>query len=80
MERKADKVTMTANGITQEFEVSHAERILRMPRNGGWKLQDTNYQFINNGIIRTNKRGNKKPFTQGFTGEGSETSEQTEVS
>lgn len=32
--------------ITKEFEISHAERILRMPNNGGWRLSDdSRYQF-----------------------------------
>lgn len=33
-------------GRTQDFEVAHAERILRTPDNGGWRLPDDSpYQF-----------------------------------
>lgn len=51
------------NGTTHEFEISHAERILRMPHNGGWELPE-NSQFnfdFENGF--TNKR-NKKSDNQ----------------
>lgn len=36
----------TAKGRKQEFEVNHAERILRDPSNGGWRLpEDSPYKF-----------------------------------
>lgn len=35
---KITKVKLEANGIVQEFNVDHAERLLRMPNNGGWKI------------------------------------------
>lgn len=40
------------SGTTQEFEINHAERILRMPNNGGWVLPvDGPYLFsTKNGI------------------------------
>lgn len=47
--------------ITEEYEINHAERILRMPNNGGWQLpEDSEYKFdFNNGIgYRENKKGN----------------------
>lgn len=39
-------------GTTQEFEINHAERLLRMPNNGGWVLpKDSSYTFsLKNGI------------------------------
>lgn len=52
-------VLETANGTRQEFEINHAERILRHPDNGGWKLPDDSpYQFdYYDGITkRTNTR------------------------
>jgi hypothetical protein len=44
---------------TQEFEINHAERLLRMPNNGGWVLpKDSPYIFsTKNGIgFRPNKK------------------------
>lgn len=41
------------------FDVDHAERILRMPINGGWKLADERFVFdLENGI--TTKRNKAK--------------------
>jgi len=58
MNAKTTAVTLVANGVTEEFEFSHAERILRMPRNGGWHLpDDSKYEFVNNGLQR---RGDKE--------------------
>lgn len=46
-----------ANGVTQDFEFSHAERILNMPRSG-WKLPDNStYEFKDNAL---HVRGDKK--------------------
>lgn len=36
----------------QEFGLEHAERILRMPNNGGWKLADSNFIREKNGDIK----------------------------
>lgn len=46
-------ITLQCEGVAKEFEVNHAERILRMPKNGGWKLPDNSpYQLDkNNGLI-----------------------------
>ena len=58
MNAKTTTVTLVANGVTREFEFSHAERLLRMPRNGGWELpKNSNYEFVDDGLRR---RGNKK--------------------
>ena len=58
MNAKTTTVTLVANGVTRQFEISHAERLLRMRNNGGWELPaNSNYEFIDNGIRR---RGNKK--------------------
>ena len=46
-------------GTTQEFEINHAERLLRMPNNGGWVLPaDSQYIFnVKNGIgLRNDKK------------------------
>lgn len=52
-------VRLTANGITQEFTIEHAERLLSMPNNGGWKLNDKDYYLKGNVIFRTNRKINK---------------------
>ena len=53
MNAKTTIVTLTANGVTQAFEISHAERLLRMPNNGGWHLpEDSKFEFVNNGLQR----------------------------
>jgi len=53
MNAKTTTVTLVANGVTREFELTHAERLLRMPNNGGWQLpQDSKFEFIDNGLRR----------------------------
>lgn len=49
----------TASGTQREFEINHAERILRAPENGGWKLPDNSpYQFdYYNGITKRTNQG-----------------------
>lgn len=50
---KKTVVTLVANGVERDFELSHAERLLRMPRNGGWELpENSNYEFVNDGLQR----------------------------
>jgi hypothetical protein len=60
MTKRDDKVILVVpqHNMEQEFEVSHAERLLRMKRNGGWVLpSDSKFEFNQtNGIKR---RGNK---------------------
>jgi hypothetical protein len=67
MAKKQDSLILGVqlpNGkIRQEpFSVEHAERILRMPNNGGWGLPiDSEYQFdTENGITRSTQGGTKK--------------------
>lgn len=52
-------VLETADGKTQEFDINHAERILRMPNNGGWRLPDNSpYQFdYYDGITKRTSQG-----------------------
>ena len=39
--------------VTKDFEIAHAERILKMPNNGGWKLpKDSKFTFDNENGIR----------------------------
>lgn len=62
MGAKTTKVTLVCNvnGKTQEFEISHAERLLRMRNNGGWELpENSTFNFdLNNGF--TSKRNKTK--------------------
>jgi len=51
-----------SNNHKQEFDINHAERLLRMPNNGGWTLPDDSpYQFEqNNGITIKQSVGTSK--------------------
>lgn len=44
-------------GVTEDFEISHAERLLRMQNNGGWFIPQTSkYEFNGYDInIRANQ-------------------------
>lgn len=49
--KEITRVELQAGDLTREFEFSHAERILLMPRNGGWKLpKDSPYKLLKNGL------------------------------
>lgn len=55
------KLVCPTHGLTDEFGINHAERLLRMPNNGGWQLpENTPFEFsIENGIrYKTHKKGN----------------------
>ncbi|MCM1077864.1 MAG: hypothetical protein NC344_06840 [Bacteroidales bacterium] len=58
MNGKVTRVTLRCNalGVTEEFEITHAERILNMRNNGGWVLEDSNYIFKNGALIRGYKK------------------------
>lgn len=61
MAAKVTKVKLICppHGLTDEFEIKHAERLLRMPNNGGWQLpKDSDFKFTNdNGIeYKRNKK------------------------
>lgn len=54
--------------ITQLYEISHADRLLRMLKNGGWELpKDSQYKFsVENGIeYRRDKKANNREQKQG---------------
>ena len=62
MER-TNRVVLQVGDKRQEFEINHAERILRMPDNGGWRLpDDSNYQMdeVNGLTIKRDKGKDKK--------------------
>ena len=47
------------HNMTQVFGVDHAERLLRMPNNGGWQLpEDSEFEFdMSDGIKRKQHKG-----------------------
>ena len=49
------------HGIQQDFTLEHAERLLRMPRNGGWTLpENSKFELTENGLkYRANTEGDK---------------------
>ena len=58
----------TAANSRQTVEINHAERLLRMPNNGGWQLpEDSPYYFdLKNGIgYKQTKKGSTKPEEKG---------------
>lgn len=38
--KKIKTVSLVANGVSKEFSVQHAERLLARKNNGGWKLPE----------------------------------------
>ena len=54
-------------GVPRSFEFSHAERLLRMKNNGGWRLPpDSQYEFDGNEIkYRENKGRAEEPEKKG---------------
>lgn len=53
MKAKTTRVTLVAGELKQSFEFSHAERLLRMKRNGGWHLpEDSKFVFEDNALYR----------------------------
>ena len=59
---KVTMVTLTCQSLgSREFEVSHAERLLAMPNNGGWQLpKDSEYVYEDGNISRRVKKGTKQ--------------------
>lgn len=57
--QRVKTVELQVKDTKQSFEIGHAERILRMPNNGGWDLPtDSKYTFDEkNGLtVKSNKR------------------------
>jgi hypothetical protein len=53
------RLTCTSLG-SRDFEISHAERLLNMPNNGGWQLpKDSEYELKDGIISRRNKKGSR---------------------
>lgn len=55
------KLSCDAIGVKQrEFEVSHAERLMTIPCNGGWYIDDEDFELNNGNIIRRPKKELRK--------------------
>ena len=54
------------HNMEKPFSIEHAERLLRMDKNGGWELpKDSPYEFKDNAIrIKRDKRNNQEPKEQ----------------
>ena len=61
MNAKTTTVTLVANDVARDFELSHAERLLRLPNNGGWHLpEDSKFEFVDYALRRRqDKKGNR---------------------
>lgn len=61
MGAKRTSVTLVAGQMQQEFEFSHAERLLRMRMNGGWHLPEgSKFEFDGYALHRrTVKKGGR---------------------
>lgn len=72
MNAKTTTVLLVAGDMQRGFEFSHAERLLRMRNNGGWKLPaDSPFEFVEN-VLRNRdfKKGTSGKKTGGTTGKG----------
>lgn len=50
-------ILLTANGVSQVFDIDHAERLLGMPHNGGWVIPEDSKFIYTNGIITRKNKG-----------------------
>lgn len=62
MAKKTTVALVSDSGRVQDFEFSHAERLLRMPRSGWSVPQDSKYEFTDNALHRrtTARRDNEE--------------------
>lgn len=52
MAAKVTRVTLEVEGVTRDFEITHAERLLRMTK-AGWHIpKGSKYEFVDNAIQR----------------------------
>lgn len=50
MNAKTTMVTLAVGDVTREFEIGHAERLLRITK-AGWHIPaESKFEFVNNGI------------------------------
>lgn len=62
MNAKTTMVVLTCQSLGErEFEITHAERLLGMPNNGGWVLPtDSEYEYKDGSISRKSTKGTKR--------------------
>lgn len=62
MASKVTKVLLQhPRGSTFAFGIEHAEALMRMRNNGGWKVVDEKLKWTENGfVVRTNKGRSKE--------------------
>lgn len=69
--KPVQKVRLEADGISQEFEITHAERILDMGlvRNGGWHVpEDSEYEYTEEyGLKHKSNKGHSAETTEEAT-------------
>ena len=75
---KQQFVELEANGVIFQHEINHAEKLLRMPNNGGWRLpENSQYTFdFNNGIeFKRNTKKDTDARTERTDSESNQTAE-----
>lgn len=56
MSAKTSMVQLRCEAGATQFELSHAERLLNWPNNGGWYLDDKDYEFKNGSLVRRSEK------------------------
>ena len=81
MAAKTTRITLiTKGGRTQDFEVTHAERLLKL-RNSAWMLpENSEYRFENGSIIRNTTKRPKRRVGKKDGDEGDSTPKPPEIS
>jgi hypothetical protein len=76
------KVALKVHNTEKLFSIEHAERLLRMPNNGGWELpKDSPFEFKNNGLRKkSSKRNTQKSEKQTSDSKSDKASESDKVS
>ena len=81
MAAKTTRITLvSASGSAQDFEVTHAERLLGF-RNSAWRLpENSEYRFENGSIIRHTSKRPKRGVGKKDGNEGDSASKPSEIS
>ena len=68
MTKKGETIELEAGELKQSFELEHAERILKMPNNGGWKLPEgSKFKFDEKNGITLKTQGVSKTEKEATT-------------
>ena len=81
MAAKTTRITLVStSGSAQDFEVTHAERLLKL-RNSAWTLpENSEYRFENGSIIRHTTKRPKRGVGKKDGDESNSTSKSSEIS